>query len=89
MWITLLCGVLAVGLPDHTQCLFHVVLTLPHALEVLAQFVHGLAPVIQWCVRTLVVHSHVLVVRDVVRSGAIAGAVSSIRGCAYEQCYQE
>ena len=47
----LLCGVLAVGLPDHPQCLFHEVLTLPHAVALQRQAVQCLALVVQRSVR--------------------------------------
>ena len=46
----LLCGVLVAGLPDHTQCLFHEVLTLPHAVALHGQFVQCLALGVQGCV---------------------------------------
>ena len=46
----LLCGVLVAGLPDHTQCLFHEVLTLPHAVTLYGQFVQCLALGVQGCV---------------------------------------
>ena len=75
----LLCGVLAVGLPDHPQCFFYVLLALPVVVLVDGLLVPGLALCVQGCVRTFVVDCHVLVVQDVIVTGAVASAVSGLR----------
>ena len=77
----LLCGVLAVGLTYHPQCLFHEDLTLgPVALHLLRDGpgLHGLALGIQWCVRSLAVDCHVLVVYSVIGARAVVSAVSGL-----------
>ena len=78
----LLRGVLAAGLPDHPQCFFHEDLTLgPVALHLLRDGpgLHGLALGIQWCVRSLAVDCHVLVVYSVIGARAVVSAVSGLR----------